>query len=279
MQNETEKVPVDTRWVEPETTEETLPETEPKVVAADDEEAEEGTEESTTSTDAPDDATHRKNKGVGKRINELTREKYEAVRKAEQLAQEVDFLRQQVAQPPPSTEKPTLESCNFDVEEHAEKMADWKFNQRELERDSRAHQNAMTQHVQQVKAKFEERVQEFEERLPGAWERAVNAPMRTTDAMLEVIAESPVGPELAHYLAEHLDEADAISRMSNARAASALGKLEAKIEANPLGIPPAKSITSAPKPAPAIAAKGTVNKDPSRMTMKEYCAWRNSQKT
>lgn len=232
-------------------------------------------EESATSEN--DELTSpRKDKGVGKRINELTREKYEAKREAERLHAELEALRREQPQPKaePTRSKPTLESCGWDPEAFAEAVADWTIEQKFAERETsmRAAQQAKVE--AEKAADFKSRVQKLEEVSPGAWERAVNAPIRTTEPMIEVIRESEVGPHIAIWLADNLDEADAISNMSPYQAAKMLGQVEAMIQGN-LRTSSKQATSNAPPPPPRVAGSAPSVKTPEAMTMAEYVAWRN----
>lgn len=229
-------------------------------------------EESATSED---DAPRRQNKGVGKRINELTREKYEAMRRAEALEQRLREMEAQ-AQPQAQTrDKPTLESCNYDPEAFAEAVAEWKIEQTLSNREAQYREAQRRKSLEAKAQEFSNKVAELETLSPGAWERAVNAPIVTTEPMIEVIRESDVGPHIAVWLADNLDEADAIAKMPPFRAAARLGQIEAQIRN---GLKSTRATTTkAPPPPPKIAGNSQVEKNPAEMSMKEYVAWRNAQ--
>jgi hypothetical protein len=232
---------------------------------ADDSEEEEHDEESATS-DNGDDPTARpkKNKGVGKRINELTREKHEALRRAEAVEAENAYFRQLVQQqqqgqqpsqqqtPTQAQGKPTLEDCGWDQELFAEKLTDWKVDQRfqALQQDQQRQQYQTQQ--QERQSKVQSRIQALEQEVPGAWEAAISAPINYTPSMIEAIAESDIGPKVGYYLSQHLDEAAQISRLSPFAQAVAMGRVEAKLSA----VPPQKpvTVTRAPAPAPGLPA-------------------------
>jgi len=72
-------------------------------------------------------------------------------------------------------------------------------------------------------------------------------------------------------------EGVAISRMTPVKAARAIAQLEAKLAANPA--PPPKKTTNAPPPIKPLGTSATagISKDPDKMTVKEFEAWRLSQ--
>jgi hypothetical protein len=222
----------------------------------------------------------RQNKGVGKRINELTREKYEAIRRAEaaeQRAAELEKNRQPEASREAATSsekdgKPKLEDFDFDHEAYVDALTDWRVKQTLTERDN-------TEKQQQESLKEQERAQQFHGRLsayqaanPGKWEAATQAPVNFTPPMLEVIATSDVGPQVAVYLAENLDRADEISRMTPYAAAAALGRLEASMGgASPAATPPKPtSVTKAPPPPSTVGGGSVVRKDLASMEVADH---------
>jgi hypothetical protein len=90
---------------------------------------------------------------------------------------------------------------------------------------------------------------------------------------IEAVFESDDPAKIIEYLAdpEHADEAEAISRMSAAQAGRAIARLESKIASDK------PQVSKAPKPIEAVRGAGPVAKDPSRMTDKEFAAWRREQ--
>lgn len=249
------------------------PDAEPEKVEAVEDGSAENSEESATSDDAPE----RKNKGVGKRINELTREKYEAIRKAEALEARLREIEAAKAEQPAETRpKPTLESCGYDPEAFAEAVAEWKIEQSFAAREAKAKEVEKATAAQAKAQEFSKRVQDLESVSPGAWERAITAPINFTPAMLEVIQETDVGPHIGVWLADNLEQAEQISRMPPLMAAARLGQIEAQIRQ---GISKRQTkTTSAPPPPPKVAGSAPVAKDPSTMTMAEFVKWRESNR-
>lgn len=221
-------------------------------------------------SDGSDAPAQRQNKGVGKRINELTREKYEERRAREAAERRVAELEAQLKpkteQPAPasSDDRPKLEDFDFDVSAHAEAIAEWKYRKLRDEEQSKAAQK------QTVDA-FEARVKAID---PAEWKEAITAPVHYTDAMLEVIKASELGPKIAVYLARNLDEADQISRMSEYHAAAALGRIEARLSTPASAPPPSppKSVTRAPAPAPTVQGSASVKKDASEKSVEDFIA-------
>lgn len=239
-------------------------------------------ESATSEDDSSADDRPRKDKGVGKRINELTREKYEAKREAERLAAELRALREAQQQPEkkpePTRSKPTLESCGWDPEAFAEAVAEWKIEQTLADRESKYRETQARKAAEAQAKEFQARVAELEEVSPGAWEKAITAPINYNDTVVEVIRESAVGPHIAVWLAENLEEAKAINEMGGLKAAKYLGQIEAMIEGN-LKARASKPATKAPPPPPKVNGAAPATKSPEAMTMAEFVAWRKSQES
>ena len=71
--------------------------------------------------------------------------------------------------------------------------------------------------------------------------------------MAETIQSSDIGPELAYYLGSNPKDAERISRMTPLGQAKEIGKIEAKLAAEP----PVKRTTSAPAPISPVSARST----------------------
>jgi hypothetical protein len=214
-------------------------------------------EAATSDAGADPTARPRKKPGVHQRIAELTREKHEERRARERIEQELAQLRQQ-AQPPAATQatpgRPMPEQFN-DWNDYEAARDTWLLTQAKQQWAAEQKQAETLKQQQERQRKFQERIAAFEREVPGAWQEAVSAPITTTPAMLEVIAESEVGPRIAHYLATHLDEAYAISQQGPYAQAAALGRIEAELKRPPAAPPiPRNTVTRAPAPAPVVSS-------------------------
>lgn len=82
---------------------------------------------------------------------------------------------------------------------------------------------------------------------------AYNPKLTITNEMAETIQSSDIGPELAYYLGSNPKDAERISRMSPLGQAKEIGKIEAKLAAEP----PVKKTTSAPQPISPVTARAS----------------------
>jgi hypothetical protein len=82
---------------------------------------------------------------------------------------------------------------------------------------------------------------------------AYNPRLRITDAMVEAIHASDVGPDVAYYLGSNPKEADRISRLSPTLQGAEIAKLEVKITSSP----PVKRTTAAPSPITPVTTRSS----------------------
>lgn len=196
-------------------------------------------------------AAPRKKAGVHNRIDELTRQKHEALREAE-------YWRSKAKE----AQATPLEDLDYDDQLVAKvKIAD---------RQERA--DAAERTASQV---VEQQFSELESEARSKWAdydaitRNPNVPI--TAAMAEIIKESETGPEVAYHLGKNPAEAMRLAQMSERQMAREMGKLEAKLTAPK---PLAKQPPAPVQPVNGIAAGGS--KDPGTMSMSEYAAWRKA---
>ena len=236
--------------------------------AADVEGDEQEQTEGSADSDRDDATATRQNKGVGKRINELTREKHEERRareaaeaKAAELERRLQALergeppQQQPAQQQPEG-RPKLEDFDFDPEAHAEAVAKWTFERLEQEREAR-------KQAEQRQATLAEKESAFIAENPDYREVAHAPNVPITQEMAEVILQADNPPAIAYYLGKNLSEAAEISRMSPLQQARAIGRIEMQLAApkTPAApTPPPTPVSKAPAPVATLKPSASVSK-------------------
>lgn len=253
------------------------PSAEPQDTGAEPEEVEEGTEE--TTADPAADAQE-KEKGVQKRIDELTRKRREAERDAQywreqamkaqrpEPEQQADFV------PPGFPQKPQVDQFET-YEDFVEAIADWKSDLKLAQRDHKTAQEREQDQRKTQTEKYAERVTKFVEAQPDFDEVLANTTAPATKIMENVIIESDHGPEIAYFLAKNEAEAARIASLPPHRQLIEMGKLEARMEKRADTPPPQKRMTQAPEPIkPLGTVTPTAKKDPSQMTDAEFNEWR-----
>jgi hypothetical protein len=254
-------------------------------------EQEEGIEQETEPAEKPE-----KPDKVQKRIDRLTREKYE-------LKGRVEALERQLAagKPAPEAEpkpaaisdvapdgKPKVEDFE-NYEAFTEALADWKFDQREkvraeetakaeAKRAYEAKQAAWDGKLAGMRTKSE--FEDYDERLADT--RGPNGPGKLPPELDYAIFEA--GPEVAYHLACNLPELNRIAKLPSFSAIRELGKIEAHLESlktpvpdkKPMASAPPPKVTAAPKPVASVGG-GTAGGTPSILDDKlaaDFSAWK-----
>ena len=171
---------------------------------------------------------------IGKR---LAREQRKWEREQAQRSAET-----QIVKAAPTTSVDQFES----PEAYAEALAYQKAEELLAKREAAKQQS-------QVLESYHEREEEARSKYDDFEQVAYNPKLPITDVMAETIRSSDVGPELAYYLGSNPKDAERISRMSPLGQAKEIGKIEAKLAADP----PVKRTTSAPAPISPVTARST----------------------
>lgn len=232
--------------------------------------------------DAQNQPAKPKNRGVGKRIDELTKEKYDAQRerdywREQAMAQTRQGQPQQQAQPVQAAEQdtgePTLESCNFDVAEFNRAHYKWMRGQ------ERQYEQAQARHQ-----KFVESEAAFRADHPD-YDAVVRDPsLPITQPMAEEIADTDNPPAIAYYLGQNPQEAAAIAQMTERAMSRAIGRIEAKLsaQATPAPVqtrqPEPKTVTRAPAPVMTLSGAPAARKSYEDMSQREYEATRAKER-
>lgn len=210
------------------------------------------------------------------RVNEITRARREAERQRDYYQQQLAQYQSQPqqhhqpqsnAQAPSISDYETVEAWAAAVLEHAERRADSRIESRWQQLDQQRQQQSVAQ-------TFEVKEREFAAKTPDYLDRVseMTSAVQFHPALLEAIGTSDHGPQLAYHLANHLDVADRLARMSPVAAAVELGRIESQLSS-----PKHKPVTNAPAPAPTVGGVSTAPKDPERMSVEEWMAARNKQ--
>jgi len=171
---------------------------------------------------------------IGKR---LAREQRKWEREQAQRAAETQTLR---AAPVQSVDQ--FES----TEAYADALAYQKAEQLIAQREAAKQQS-------QVLESYHEREEEARSKYEDFEQVAYNPKLPITNVMAEAIQSSDIGPELAYHLGTNPKEADRISKLPPLAQAKEIGRIEAKLAADP----PVKRTSSAPAPISPVSARST----------------------
>jgi hypothetical protein len=142
---------------------------------------------------------------------------------------------------------PTASVDQFESPEaYAEALAYQKAEELIAKREAAKQHSAVLESYQEREEAARDKYDDFEQ-------VAYNPKLPITDVMAETIQSSDIGPELAYYLGTNPKDAERISRMSPLAQAKEIGKIEAKLAAEP----PVKRTTSAPAPISPVTARSS----------------------
>lgn len=210
-------------------------------------------ESSTGAVDAPEEPPKKKSGGFQKRIDKLTRTVYE-------LQSQLDAARtptpKQDAEPRREAFE-DLETYQKALTEHTARKVIREYQAQEEQRKKQAEfQSEQAKRVgawEGISGKASEKFEDAEDVLEHFASEIV-----LSQLALDGILESDVGSDIAYYLGKHEDEAARIGKLSPARQAIEIGKLEARLQAKPI-----KQPSKAAAPIDPVSGKGSAEEGPS----------------
>lgn len=214
-----------------------------------------------------------------KRFNEMTRKRREAESALEAernkrlaIEQELEKVKNKATvEGKPKQEDYTTE------EEYLDALTDWKIDNKlkttkeKVEKETKEHEQSriFRENIEILSNKLAE----VDKKYPGTEEILTGDDFQISEAMVDAIMLSDNDIDLFNYLAKNPDISVELASMHPIKAAKEIGKIEAK-----LNMPPPKPRqTSAPEPITPIKTGGSIERDPSNMSFKEYKAWREKK--
>lgn len=181
-----------------------------------------------------------KKDSISKRIDELTRLRYEAQR-------ERDYYREQFEKLRPEPElKADKTLADFDYDESAYSQHLLKVAKQQAENDLRT--TYQQQQAAKAQAEYLHREAEYAKSVEDYEQVARNPYLPITQPMAAEIKSSDMGPQLLYHLGKNPDVAERLAALPPTTMARELGRIEARLsEVKP-------SVSKAPPPAPKIEA-------------------------
>jgi hypothetical protein len=214
-------------------------------------------------------------KGVQKRIDRLTRDKY-------RLQAELEMARRQAPQAEPQRQpaegaKGAPKPDQFkSYEEFLEARAEWKAEQRVEsllgELRETAQRQAGKAEQQKLQSQWEKRVSDAMTTYDDFEEVALSPEVPISEPMMAAILRSPKGADVAYYLGKNPETAAQIAGLDPVSAAIRIGEIAATVAK-----PAPKRTTAAPAPINPVGSRAEAQKDPNKMTTDEWMRWRNEQ--
>lgn len=164
-------------------------------------------------------------------------------------------------------------------QEYLEARMDWKTEKAEADREVKARENATKSAVDNMwktyadkEAAFEKENADYRSRLDAVRDAGIKMSPIVQSQILE-----SANPELAYKLMENPEEFKALCAMTPNQALKRIGAVEAQLGST---VKPRDEkvveIVKQPKPISPVGARATVIKDPEKMSIKEYDAWRRA---
>ena len=236
--------------------------------------------EATQDEATPDDVSDERPKksGFQKRIDELTKDKYEAQEQARFFAEQLKTKEEPKPQVVAEVPKTAPVSDDYDTYEgYLDALTDYKTDLKLEQRDRKQAEAAMANRSQRANEAQHQAVQaqiaKGREKYTDFDMVAMNDNVPMTNDMLLAITDSASGADIAYYLGNHVSEAKKIAQMNPVSAIRAMGRIEATLESN--GTTVQKS--NAPTPLKPVNKNASVNADPERMGINEWMQWRQKQ--
>ena len=204
--------------------------------------------------------------GVKKRIDKVTRQKYEAIAESNRLKAEIEQLRAQIA---PKQEAPDI--SEFDtLDDYVEAVAEYKLNQKTQTAQNQQAQQTQAQAVAQDWVAKVDKVRSVAPDFDAVFNNVASiefAPMA-----LEAVAQHPKGAEIAYMLGKDIGEAYRIAALSPSQQLMAIGEIAARTN-----VPKPKTVSTAPAPVKPVGSSSGGKKSINEMSDKEYNEFRANQ--
>lgn len=233
---------------------------------------------------------------VQKRINKITREKYDALREKERLEKELAEIKAKQKETEFAAKKSTLElekpqAENFETdEEYYEQLGRWGAKMELHEQQAAVEEEVVEEEpvnpVQRI-------IETGKETYPDFEELVLREDLKITPLMVEAAADSDYASDIFYHLGQHPEYATKISRMrSPAKVAREIGRIEDKFiseeveevvthdptqdreEVTTKKKPTKKKTPVAPPPVKPLGGGGKTSKNLEEMSLADYYAAR-----
>lgn len=205
-------------------------------------------------------------KGVQKRIDKLTQQRYEREARIRELEAKIAESERQAQESQPEPDPTQFDTWEKYLDAKVKHEADKRI--REIEG-----QRTIQQKNAERLARFNERAATVRQQNPDFDAVLQSAATGVSDVVMETILDEDDGPSVALYLARNPTELYRLNAMNERQQVLELGRISARLSAKM----PERKVTNAPPPPPAVKAAGGTQKSVSDMTDKEYREFRRRQ--
>ena len=202
--------------------------------------------------------------GVKKRIDKITRQKYEQQAEINKLKSELETFRAQTA---PTLQEPDISKYD-NLDSYVSAVVKYE---RELEKQTAQSQQAEQTQAQAVAQDWVAKVDKVRSVAPDFDAAFSNiASIEFAPMALEAVAEHPKGAEIAYMLGKDISEAYRIAALTPRQQLMAIGELSARTN-----VPKPKTVSSAPAPIKPVQGGASNSSPPADID--EWMKWRNDQ--
>jgi len=155
----------------------------------------------------------------------------------------------------------------------------YEVNKARITWEQQAQQRLQNQELQKKETELYAKIQRGFEKYEDFEDVALSETVPITPVIKEILGDCEAPEDVAYYLGKNRTEAIRISHMTPLAAARAIAKIELELSTKPVDSPPPTTpkTTKAPPPIKPLGSAHEVGKDPSKMSQKEYEAWREAQ--
>ena len=176
----------------------------------------------------------------------------------------------------------TIDEYEAAMDKYHDDRTEYKIN-KALESHA-AKQGQKTQE-QKVAETWESKVTAFHKAHPDFEEVAYDKSVPVTDVMRDAIVTSDIGPEVAYYLGNNVEEAERIAALPPVRQAAAIGKIEAQLarteqeaeKTEKADKPPAAKAPKPPTPVKKPSPTAPVDLNDPNLPIEAWVRERNKQ--
>lgn len=186
-----------------------------------------------------------------------------AERRAYREAMERMERLQQPQQPRQEDQRPQRHDGESD-DAYLDRLTDWKLDKR----DQQSRHQREAERVKQLTTKTESIYAQAEKE--AGFDREEFDSLPITPSIAEAITDSDIAPKLMAYMSANPEDVARIAKLSPARQAAEIGKLEDKLAS--------ARTTRAPAPIRPVGNRGSGVPDLEKMSFNEYAKWREQNR-
>ena len=231
--------------------------------------------DTTAQASKDDDEEHRVPKGVQKRIDRLTQEKYRLRAELEMLRRGQQPQQQQEQRQVEQQAAPKLEQYQS-IEEYLDALADFKAAQKAdkvfKEREAAERQSRQQSEQAKLHEGFTKQTEDARAVYDDFDEVVDNPDLPISQAMAEAIMRSTNGADVAYYLGKNPEQAARLASLDPFSAAVEIGRIAATVVR-----PQPRKASNAPPPIQPVGTRATPVTDPDKMSTDDWLKWRNGQ--